>query len=144
MRLGRWESKRFNLYVRSNLSLCFLKFKIFRLDHWTFVCSLGSQTLLYFYTPDSFQVLWKGICGLQWNSLYFHISMLAQFWPSPAILIINLGGNNVGKQTTLGLIFMIKLDLHTTFLSLYSSNFFGNGSVLCLVIFFRDKTFGSD
>lgn len=65
----------------------------------------------------SFKVLWKGIRGLQWNNLFCHLSALSQRWPSPNILIIHLGGNDVGKQSTLDLIFMMKQDLHRIHLS---------------------------
>lgn len=61
---------------------------------------------------DSFRLLWKGIRDLQWYQLYFHLTRLCQIWPPPSILVIHLGGNDLGNVKTLDLLFMIKQDLH--------------------------------
>lgn len=58
--------------------------------------------------PDSFKLHWKGIRGLQWYELYLHLTKLCQIWPMPSMLVIQLGGNDLGKLRTIDLLFMIK------------------------------------
>ncbi|XP_040200106.1 uncharacterized protein LOC120932066 [Rana temporaria] len=61
--------------------------------------------------PESFQVFWKGVRGLQWHQLYFHLSGLSQRWPKPDVLLVHAGGNDLGKVRTLDLLFLIQRDL---------------------------------
>lgn len=69
------------------------------------------------FPPDSVKIFWKGIRGMRWNQLFLILSNLAQSWPLPSILIIHLGGNDIGKVSTMDLIFMIKRDLQRVKLS---------------------------
>lgn len=62
---------------------------------------------------ESLKVYWKGVRGLQWQHHYFHLSRLYQVWPPPSILLILLGGNDLGNIRMLDLLFMIKRDLHS-------------------------------
>ncbi|XP_040181606.1 uncharacterized protein LOC120936645 [Rana temporaria] len=71
--------------------------------------------------PDSFKIFWKGIRGLRWDNLCHHISNLSHSLPYPDILIIHLGGNDIGKYSTLDLIFKIKRDLQHIHLSFPST-----------------------
>lgn len=58
-------------------------------------------------------VSWKGVRGLKWANLNFHLTRLLQSWPSPSVVIINLGGNDVGYTKSLDLMYMIKSDLYS-------------------------------
>lgn len=49
---------------------------------------------------------------MRWQHLFFHLSQLHQVWPPPSILIVHLGGNDLGSVRTLDLLFMIKQDLY--------------------------------
>ena len=49
--------------------------------------------------------------GLQWHQLYFHLSRLLQVWPPPSILVLHLGGNDLGNLRTVDLLGFIKRDL---------------------------------
>lgn len=42
-----------------------------------------------------------------WADLFFELGCLHHFLPSPDILIIHLGGNDIGQIKTLDLIFSI-------------------------------------
>lgn len=61
---------------------------------------------------ECFTLYWRGIRGLQWFQLYFHLSRMYQVWPPPSILVIHLGGNDLGNIRTLDLLFGIKQNLH--------------------------------
>lgn len=61
---------------------------------------------------DKFVILWKGIRGLQWTNLFLHISELFHSWPYPSMIILHVGGNDVGRLKTLDLMFLMKQDLH--------------------------------
>lgn len=89
------------------------------MDSGTLICLLGAKksgsTQLFnkfISAPGLFRLLWKGIRGLQWFQLYFHLTRLCQIWPPPSILVIHLGGNDLGNVKMLDLLFMIKRDLH--------------------------------
>lgn len=67
---------------------------------------------------ESFTLYWKGVRGLPWQHLFFHLSQLHQFWPPPSIPIVHLGGgNDLGSVHTLDLLFMIKRDLYRFYLT---------------------------
>lgn len=57
-------------------------------------------------------VLRKGVGGLQWRQLYLMLSRLYQSRSFPSILIIHVGGNDLGRMRTLDLLFTIKNDLY--------------------------------
>ncbi|XP_068107665.1 uncharacterized protein [Hyperolius riggenbachi] len=61
----------------------------------------------------SIQVMWKGVRGLQWKGLVPMIKEALCVEPPPEVLIVHLGGNDVGKIRTLQLIFDIKSDFST-------------------------------
>ena len=58
---------------------------------------------------------------MRWDNLCHHISILSHSLPYPDILIIHLGGNDIGKYSTLDLIFKIKRDLQHIHLSFPST-----------------------
>lgn len=41
----------------------------------------------------------------------FQLSQLCSYWPSPAVIIIHAGGNDIGQQKSIELMFAMKRDL---------------------------------
>ena len=62
------------------------------------------------FPPEVCQIWWKGIRGLQWKNLLVQIFKLVESGPSPDVIVIHGGGNDVGKQ--LELLLMFKNDFH--------------------------------
>lgn len=77
---------------------------------WKRVAQRGYSTNLSLQ-PESFTVYWKGVRGMKWHQLYFQLSQLCQVWPLPSILLVHLGGNDLGNTRTLDLLSSIKRDL---------------------------------
>lgn len=67
--------------------------------------------------PEAFTVFWKGVRGMKWHQLYFQLAQLCQVWPLPTILIVHLGGNDLGNTSTLDLLAAVKRDLSRFHLS---------------------------
>ncbi|XP_068106722.1 uncharacterized protein [Hyperolius riggenbachi] len=59
---------------------------------------------------DSFQIYWKGCRGMRWEALLPKLVCLVDEWPVPDILIIHLGGNDLGKVKTLNLLARMRRD----------------------------------
>lgn len=59
---------------------------------------------------NKFQVFWSGIRGLRWRSLKEHLLFLSSIWPTPHIIIIHAGGNDIGKVRTWDLLCEIKTE----------------------------------
>ena len=62
---------------------------------------------------SSFSLLWSGVRGLRWRNVKEHLVYLSAMWPSPQILVLHAGANDLGKLGTWELICEIKRDLHT-------------------------------
>lgn len=95
--------------------------------------------------PEQFKLFWKGIRGLQWHQLYFHLSRLYQVWPPPSILLVHLGGNDLGNVSTLDLLAMIKRDLHRFHMSSERTTIvFSEVISRLLVVLLSEKGYGED
>ncbi|KAM5140492.1 uncharacterized protein ACMZJ9_014352 [Mantella aurantiaca] len=57
------------------------------------------------------QILWSGIKGLSGANLFSTLSDLCSRWPLPNILIIHVGGDDIGKMLRLELVHTLKSDL---------------------------------
>ena len=55
-----------------------------------------------------FSICWHGKRGMVWSELLSELGSMSYSHHLPNILIIHLGGNDIGKQNTLNLIFQIK------------------------------------
>ena len=62
--------------------------------------------------PSAFSIHWFGRRGMLWGDLIFELSRLYTLFSPPDILIVHLGGNDVGKLRTLDLINMMKDDFN--------------------------------
>ncbi|XP_066452164.1 uncharacterized protein [Eleutherodactylus coqui] len=60
---------------------------------------------------ELFVIYWAGRRGMRWGSLMSELIQKQAIWPVPDILIIHLGGNDVGKGSTLALLREMKLGL---------------------------------
>lgn len=58
--------------------------------------------------PNLFQIFWFGKRGMIWEDLMTEFVKLCYGWPLPHILVIHLGGNDVGKRKTLDLVFSMQ------------------------------------
>ncbi|OCT69274.1 hypothetical protein XELAEV_18040585mg [Xenopus laevis] len=57
------------------------------------------------------KIIWMGIRGLRWNDLISVLLQMLVKWGYPDIILIHLGGNDIGKIRTVDLISQIKRDL---------------------------------
>lgn len=48
--------------------------------------------------PNTCQIFWFGKRGMAWRKLITVLGTLAYGWPLPDVLLIHLGGNDIGKQ----------------------------------------------
>lgn len=65
----------------------------------------------------SFQVYWFGRRGILWEELLIEFGRILLVCPAPDILLIHLGGNDVGQQKTLDFILRIQHVIHQIKLS---------------------------
>ncbi|KAE8628505.1 hypothetical protein XENTR_v10000053 [Xenopus tropicalis] len=56
-------------------------------------------------------IRWKGIGGLKWFDLLATISLMVKKWGYPGMIVIHLGGNDLGFYKTIDIISAIKYDL---------------------------------
>ncbi|OCT55830.1 hypothetical protein XELAEV_18003287mg, partial [Xenopus laevis] len=106
-RLGRWNSGRFKLYSS--------KKTVWIVGH-SFVCWAEERAVRRPYTsnlldPCKSQVFWFGRRGMKWADLWSAIWAARATFPKPDIIIVHLGGNDIGKVKTLDLINFMKRDL---------------------------------
>lgn len=66
---------------------------------------------------DSVTIYWKGSRGLRWSQLAFHLSQLCSYWPTPSVIIIHAGGNDIGHIKSIELMFAMKRDFQSFKLS---------------------------
>ncbi|KAG7462581.1 hypothetical protein MATL_G00186270 [Megalops atlanticus] len=57
------------------------------------------------------RVWWKGMQGMTWEQLLPLLLKLKGSWPNPDVIILHLGGNDLGKTDPKGLLAAIKRDL---------------------------------
>ncbi|XP_075181350.1 uncharacterized protein LOC142254233 [Anomaloglossus baeobatrachus] len=60
---------------------------------------------------EHFNILWYSVRGMRWDGLMKEMSCLKTLWPSPNLIILHLGGNDIGKVKTLDLIAAMRRDL---------------------------------
>lgn len=58
-----------------------------------------------------FKVMWHRKRGMVWSDLFNEFGILYLKWPAPDILILHLGGKDLGKVKTLNLIYTIRDNL---------------------------------
>lgn len=63
------------------------------------------------FDPKLMNICWHGRRGMVWENLFEELSSLFQSMPIPDILILHLGGNDIGRSKSLDLLFRIKNDL---------------------------------
>ena len=61
---------------------------------------------------DLYLILWSGVRGMRWRNVKEHIVYLSSIWPSPQIIVIHAGANDLGKFNTWDLLCEMKRDLH--------------------------------
>ncbi|XP_077140620.1 uncharacterized protein LOC143805314 isoform X3 [Ranitomeya variabilis] len=59
-------------------------------------------------SADLVRIFWFGIREQKWNSLMDQVTLIYSKFPSPDVIIIHLGGNDIGKLATVGLLFLMK------------------------------------
>ncbi|XP_035609990.1 uncharacterized protein si:dkeyp-121d4.3 isoform X1 [Oncorhynchus keta] len=61
--------------------------------------------------PSSVRVWWKGTQGMTWAQLLPQLDQLKIKWPKPDVVILHLGGNDLGTQSPEALMSSVKKDL---------------------------------
>ncbi|XP_075695057.1 uncharacterized protein LOC142661531 [Rhinoderma darwinii] len=61
--------------------------------------------------PLVFSVFWHGVRGLQWKNVFSLVKSLSSYWPDPNLIIIHAGGNDLGKEKTLDLLWEMRRDI---------------------------------
>ncbi|KAJ8248485.1 hypothetical protein GJAV_G00242540 [Gymnothorax javanicus] len=61
--------------------------------------------------PSRVRVWWKGLQGMTWDQLLPLLLKLKGSWPNPDVIILHLGGNDLGKTDTKVLLESVKKDL---------------------------------
>ncbi|KAM9476623.1 uncharacterized protein Hap1MRO34_009671 [Clarias gariepinus] len=61
--------------------------------------------------PNSVRVWWKGVQGMTWQQLLPQLLQLKDNWPKPDVILIHLGGNDIGTMTPETFVLAVKKDL---------------------------------
>ncbi|CAB1343565.1 unnamed protein product [Coregonus sp. 'balchen'] len=61
--------------------------------------------------PSSVRLWWKGTQGMTWAQLLPHLDQLKIKWPKPDVVILHLGGNDLGTHSPEALMLSVKKDL---------------------------------
>ncbi|KAG9344493.1 hypothetical protein JZ751_011163 [Albula glossodonta] len=61
--------------------------------------------------PSRVRVWWKGMQGMTWDQLLPLLLKLKGNWPNPDVIILHLGGNDLGKSDLRALLAAVKKDL---------------------------------
>ncbi|XP_066534492.1 uncharacterized protein si:dkeyp-121d4.3 isoform X2 [Hoplias malabaricus] len=61
--------------------------------------------------PNSVRIWWKGVQGMTWQQLLPQLLQLKDNWPKPDVILIHLGGNDIGMTTTEAFLASVKKDL---------------------------------
>jgi lysophospholipase L1-like esterase len=80
---------------------------------WAFqrACNSAEKTHLGLQRKN-YHILWQGKGGLTWDKLFPRIQLLLRYEPSPNILIIHCGGNDIGNVPLLDLRMKMKETFH--------------------------------
>lgn len=60
---------------------------------------------------SSIRIWWKGVQGMTWQQLLPQLHQLKDNWPKPDVLLIHLGGNDIGTMTPEAFVSSVKKDL---------------------------------
>ncbi|KAK1791462.1 hypothetical protein P4O66_013480, partial [Electrophorus voltai] len=61
--------------------------------------------------PNSVRIWWKGVQGMTWQQLLPQLLQLKDNWPKPDVILMHLGGNDIGKITVGAFLAAVKKDL---------------------------------
>ncbi|KAJ8014279.1 hypothetical protein DPEC_G00038610 [Dallia pectoralis] len=61
--------------------------------------------------PSSVRVWWKGTQGMTWAQLLPQLDQLKMKWPNPDVVILHLGGNDLGANSPEAFLVSVKKDL---------------------------------
>ncbi|XP_047668405.1 uncharacterized protein si:dkeyp-121d4.3 isoform X3 [Tachysurus fulvidraco] len=61
--------------------------------------------------PNTVRIWWKGVQGMIWQQLLPQLLQLKDNWPKPDVILIHLGGNDLGKMTPETFVLAVKNDL---------------------------------
>ncbi|KAK2852898.1 hypothetical protein Q7C36_008099 [Tachysurus vachellii] len=61
--------------------------------------------------PNTVRIWWKGVQGMIWQQLLPQLLQLKDNWPKPDVILIHLGGNDIGKMTPETFVLAVKKDL---------------------------------
>ncbi|XP_046723056.1 uncharacterized protein si:dkeyp-121d4.3 isoform X2 [Silurus meridionalis] len=61
--------------------------------------------------PNSVRIWWKGVQGMTWQQLLPQLLQLKDNWPNPDMILIHLGGNDIGKMTPETFVLAVKKDM---------------------------------
>ncbi|MCJ8730815.1 hypothetical protein PDJAM_G00188660 [Pangasius djambal] len=61
--------------------------------------------------PNSVRIWWKGVQGMTWQQLLPQLLQLKDNWPKPDVILMHLGGNDIGKMTPETFVLAVKKDL---------------------------------
>ncbi|KAK3573727.1 hypothetical protein QTP86_032085 [Hemibagrus guttatus] len=61
--------------------------------------------------PNTVRIWWKGVQGMTWQQLLPQLLQLKDNWPKPDLILIHLGGNDLGKMTPETFVLAVKKDL---------------------------------
>ncbi|XP_062851998.1 uncharacterized protein si:dkeyp-121d4.3 isoform X2 [Trichomycterus rosablanca] len=60
--------------------------------------------------PNTVRIWWKGVQGMTWQQLLPQLLQLKDNWPKPDIILIHLGGNDIGKTGVDAFVAAVKND----------------------------------
>ncbi|XP_030626226.1 uncharacterized protein LOC115808967 [Chanos chanos] len=61
--------------------------------------------------PKCVRVWWKGVQGMTWQQLLPQLLQLKGNWPNPDVILMHLGGNDIGKSSPEAFVSTVKKDL---------------------------------
>lgn len=61
--------------------------------------------------PNTVRIWWKGVQGMTWQQLLPQLLQLKDNWPKPDVILIHLGGNDLGTMTPETFVLAVKKDL---------------------------------
>lgn len=113
---GRWKSDAFKFYVRPNYLFWIIlgdRRVVWIIGHsFIFWTQRRASSRIYSefldLDPNLFSICWHGKRGMVWGEFLTELGSMAYSYPLPNILIIHLGGNDIGCQNTFNLIFQMK------------------------------------
>ncbi|XP_041430762.1 uncharacterized protein LOC121397678 [Xenopus laevis] len=80
--------------------------------HWAELRAQIRKGAANLYLSDKkYKVIWNGIRGMRWEKLFQTLTVMLKTWGYPKVIVIHLGGNDIGFIKTIQLIKSIKQDL---------------------------------